>query len=102
MVKGKLNENAAANMDNKHYFYTDQTGNNHHIIRQIMKKRPWMQRMDNIDKKAQFKQVRFFWTQWHKKSVTQYMDETQIYGKIEHNYKLTNKTNLYKTLSVFY
>ena len=29
-------------------YYTDTTGNNHHLVRQILKRRAWLQRIDTI------------------------------------------------------
>ena len=37
-------------VSDKFYYYTDATGNNHAIVRMILKRRPWLQRIEKISK----------------------------------------------------
>ena len=43
-------------------YYTDNTGNNHPLVRQILKKRPWYTRVDSVKSPASFEMINFFWT----------------------------------------
>lgn len=84
-------------------FYTDATGNNHPIVRQILKRRPWLFRVDKLKGGSHhFDQVNFFWTQWFKSSISERLKPHQIYSKIENNFLITNKSNLLNTMTEFY
>jgi hypothetical protein len=51
-------------------FYTDSTGNNYPVVRQILKRRSWMVRVDKIKSTTHgFDQVHVFWTQWKKNKI---------------------------------
>ena len=52
----------------RYYYHTDTTGNNHPVVRLILKRRPWLQRIDKIGK---FTQIHFFWTQWQKPQISE-------------------------------
>ena len=41
-------ENEGKAVNPQYRFYTDNTGNNHALVRQILKRRPWFTRIDNI------------------------------------------------------
>lgn len=58
-MEGTLNE--------RFYYHTDSTGNNHPVVRLILKRRPWLQRIDKIGK---FTHIHFFWTQWQKPQIS--------------------------------
>jgi hypothetical protein len=84
-------------------FYTDSTGNNYPVVRQILKRRSWLVRVDKLKGGSHpFDQVHFFWTQWKKKNITETQQTHQIYGKIEGNQYLTNKSNLLNLMTDFY
>ena len=67
-----------------------------------MRRRPWLTRTDKIKQQANFEQANLFWTQWRKESISTKLGPNQIYGKIDGNYLITNKTNLFSTMSEFY
>lgn len=84
-------------------FYTDSTGNNHPVVRQILKRRSWLFRVDKLKGGAhQFEQINLFWTQWKKSSICERLKPHQIYAKIDGNFLLTNKSNLLNTMVDFY
>lgn len=43
-------------------FYTDTTGNNHTLVRALLKRRCWQNRMENLKQQNGFNYVSFFWT----------------------------------------
>lgn len=85
-------------------FYTDNTGNNHVVVRQVLKRRPWLQRLESLKSatKTQFEATNFFWTQWKRSKLVVRLDRSQIYCKIDGNYILTNKANLLITMQNYY
>ena len=78
--------------------YVDSTGNNHNLVRQILKKRTWLFQVEKIKSNNNFYQANFIWTQWRKNSIACKLAPHQIYSKIDGNYFLTNKNNLSDTM----
>ena len=80
-------------------YYTDATGNNHALVRQILKRRAWLQRIDTMKKHDS---TSFFWTQYHNSKIYMLLKPNQIYAKLRTNYLVTNKANLLKTMTEYY
>ena len=83
-------------------FYTDNTGNNHPVVRQILKRRCWYQRVDNLKGPNVFDQTSFFWTQWKRSKIVEKLTQNQIYGKIEGNGLIANKSHLLTTMQSYF
>ena len=82
-------------------FYTDATGNNHPVVRQILKRRTWLVRVDKL-KSNPFSSINLFWTQWRKNSISLKVKPHQIYAKIDGNHLITNKASLLETMGYDY
>ena len=46
--------------------------------------------------------MNLFWTQWKRNDIIQRLGAHQIYGKVDGNYYITNKANLYQTMLEFF
>ncbi|CDW91004.1 tubulin-tyrosine ligase family protein [Stylonychia lemnae] len=90
------------NFSKKEYvkFYVDSTGNNNVLVKNILKRRNWMQFQDSI--KQNFDQASIIWTQWKKLKILDQQKAHQIYAKIDGNHHLTNKYFLLATMKQFY
>ena len=96
--KGAQNEDANEGTKEHENFryYTDSTGNNHAVVRSILNRRSWLSRTEKLNGK--FDQINFFWTQWYKSSIGDKLQPNQIYGKIDSNFLLCDKSNLLITM----
>eukprot|EP00347_Sterkiella_histriomuscorum_P014857 403359260 len=104
-VKEQLNaqnqaQNGSSGVSQNFKFYVDNTGNNHQLVKSLLKRRSWMTSVDTL--KSNFDQVNIIWTQWKKQKILTQQKQTHIYGKIDGNHYLTNKYYLLDTMKNFY
>lgn len=81
-------------------------GNHGTIVKTMLNRRSWWSIQESHD--DEYDDLEFIWTQWLKQNIietlpTELPTQTmRTYGKIEDNYQLTNKKNLFLNLTEYY
>lgn len=72
------------------------SGNNHWVVRGILKKRAWWVRAE------QAAEANFVWTCWRDPEVTAKLTANTVYNRLDCNYHLSNKKALFLNLTEYY